>query len=318
MVYQMQKVIMTGGTSGIGLALIRKLLENYVEITMLRRKKTDRDMELPNNERLNVEFCSLEELENYDPGQTEYDVFFHLGWGNSSKEGRNDITQQMENVRYACNAVKVAARCGCHTFIGIGSQAEYGRCDEVLTPDTVCQPETAYGVAKWSACYATKLLCKQMGIRHIWARVLSGYGLYDNPRSLLCSTIVDGLSGKMLSFTRGEQIWDFVHFDDIANALYLMALRGKAYSIYVIGSGQARPLREYIMLLCKKMDLKIGDAFGKCPYQKCQVMHLEGDYSTLECDTGWRPEIEFDEGIERLIEFYKRKLLLEGDCNENM
>ena len=74
MEYPVKKVVMTGGTSGIGLALIRKLLDEGIEILMLRREITTRTMELPVDERLHVEYCSLEELASYQPRESDYDV----------------------------------------------------------------------------------------------------------------------------------------------------------------------------------------------------------------------------------------------------
>lgn len=305
MEYPIRKVVMTGGTSGIGLALIDCLLEQGIEILMLRRTTTSRDMELPQHELLHTVYCALEELYSFEPEQTGYDVFFHLGWCYTFKTEREDMALQMKNVEYACEAVKLAHRCGCHTFIGVGSQAEYGRHDEPLSPYTLCTPESAYGVAKLSACHATRLLCGTLEIRFMWLRVLSGYGFYDNMHSVLISSIRKALSGEHLEFSKGEQIWDFVYFDDIANALYLMAQKGTVGSIYVIGSGMARPLKEYLMILCEKLGKSVEAKFGKVPYSAQQIMHLEANDIDLRRDTGWSPEVSFEEGIERVISFYK-------------
>lgn len=305
--YKVKKVVMTGGTSGIGLALIQKLLGEEIEILMLRRKITTRVMELPEHDLLRTEYCALEEIEDYIPEKSDYDVFFHLGWGNTLQEERNDMKLQMKNVSYSCEAVKLAYRCGCHTFIGAGSQAEYGRHDEALTPDTLCRPENAYGIAKLSACYATKLLCREYGIRHVWPRILSGYGLYDNVHSVLMSGILNALAGKKMEFSKGEQIWDFVYLDDIANALYLMARKGRDGAIYTIGSGSARTLKEYLLVLCEKLGKSEEAEFGKIPYSDSQIMHLEADSTELQRDTGWKPEVDFEDGIERVINLYKNK-----------
>lgn len=297
---------MTGGTSGIGLALIRKLLSEGIEVLMLRRRITTRTMELPEDEKLHIEYCALEELNSYSPLETDYDVFFHLGWANTSREDRNNVAVQMKNVNYACEAVKLAYRCGCHTFIGTGSQAEYGRHNEALAPDTLCTPESAYGVAKLSVCHVTRILCRDYDIRHVWPRILSGYGLYDGLGSMLLSAILDGLDGKKMQFSKGEQIWDFTYMDDIANALYLLAKKGHNGAVYPIGSGKARPLKDYIYILCEKLG-KLNDMeLGEIPYAGSQIMHLEADISSIQADTGWKPEVEFEDGIVRVIEFYRQ------------
>lgn len=307
MEYPVRKVVMTGGTSGIGLALIRKLLDEGIEILMLRRNITSRVMELPEHELLHVDYCALEELKDYVPKKADYDVFFHLGWAKTSQEERKDILLQMKNVEYSCEAVKLAHRCGCHTFIGAGSQAEYGRHDEALREDTVCTPENAYGAMKLCCCHSTRILCKDLGIRYIWPRILSAYGIYDGMGTMLMSAVIKGLERKKLEFTAGEQIWDFLYFDDLANALYLLAKKGTDGEIYPVSSGRPRPLKNFIHILCEKLGCLENMELGKIPYGKSQIMHLEADISKLQKDTGWEPRVEFEDGIERVIEFYREQ-----------
>jgi nucleoside-diphosphate-sugar epimerase len=159
---------------------------------------------------------------------------------------------------------------------------------------------------KLSACHATRILCKKNGIRHLWPRILSGYGLYDNIYSIIVSTILNSIDGNKLKFSKGDQIWDFTYTDDIANALYLIAQRGKDEAIYPIGSGSARPLKEYISIMCAKLGYSKDEIeLGAIPYSVDQIMHLEADISSLQEDTGWKPEVTFEEGITRVIEFYK-------------
>lgn len=305
MEYPIRKVVMTGGSGPIGLALIRKLLKENVEILLLQRKKSAKRMYLPEDERLHVEYCTLEELNSYTPMEHDYDVFFHLGWANTRRSMRDNIDEQMKNVAYSSAAVEVAYQSGCHTFIGVGSQAEYGRHNEPFRDDTLCTPDSAYGIMKLSACYATRLLCKKYNIRHIWPRILSGYGIYDNIGSILISTILKSMDGKKLEFSKGEQIWDFVYLDDIANALFLIARKGQNGAIYPVGSGDARPLKDYIRILCEKLGKLDDMELGKISYTDTQIMHLEADISRLQEDTGWKPEVSFEDGIVKVIEFYK-------------
>lgn len=300
-----RKVAMTGGSGPIGLALINKLISENVEILLFQRKNSAKCNRLPKHRLLHVEYYALEELHNYCPEEHDYDVFFHLGWANTGGMYRDDLEKQIMNIPYACTAVKLAYKLGCHSFIGIGSQAEYGRKNEALRGDMLCEPETAYGIMKLCACYSTRMMCKRYRMRHVWARVLSGYGLYDNDGSVLISNIIKSLKGESLAFSKGEQIWDFVHMDDIANALYLIAQKGNNQEIYPIGSGNALPLKNYMGILCNKLGESIEDGLGKIPYSEKQIMHLEADISKLQQDTGWTPQISFEEGIEQVISFYK-------------
>ena len=297
---------MTGGSGPVGLALIKKLLSENIEILLFQRKCSPRCKYLPQNKLLHIEYYALDELQDYKPKARDFDVFFHLGWANTKRVMRDNIEEQNRNIAYSCEAVNVAHRLGCHTFIGVGSQAEYGRKNEPLKGDMLCEPENAYGVMKLCACYATRIVCERYHMRHIWTRVLSGYGIYDNEDSMLISNILKSLNGKSLEFSQGEQVWDFVHMDDIANALFLIAQKGKGNEIYPIGSGKARPLKEYMKVLCDKLGESVENGLGKVPYSEKQVMYLEADISKLQEDTGWKPMISFEEGIEQVIEFYRK------------
>ena len=158
---------------------------------------------------------------------------------------------------------------------------------------------------KLCACHTTKALCRRYNMRHIWMRILSGYGKYDNKYSLIVSTIINSLDNKPLQFSEAEQIWDFVYMDDIANAFYLAAMKGRNNAIYTVGSGHAVCLKDYIMILCEELGENAENSIGKLPYSDSQIMHLEADISRLQEDTGWKPEVGFAEGIERIIPFYK-------------
>ncbi len=304
----LKKAAVTGGSSAVGLALIQKLLSEGVEALLLQRRESERRKLLPAHRLLNVELCSLEELDAYVPAAGGYDAFFHLGWADSGKDRRDDLDAQLKNVGYSCNAVRLAHRLGCKVFVGAGSQAEYGRKDAPMGPDTLCVPENAYGTAKLCAGHATKLMCREYGMRHNWARILSGYGLHDNMRSVLNSTILKSMRGERPTFSEGNQIWDFTYMDDIADALFSIAERGADGVSYPIGSGDARPLKEYLTVLCKKLGNLEDAEFGNRAYDKSQTMHLEADIRRLQEDTGWNPKVKFEDGIERVIAFHKKQL----------
>ena len=307
----MKRVVITGGSGPVGLALIRKLLKENKEVLLLQRETSDRAKYLPDDERICVQYCSLENLKYYRPEKLDkkYDVFFHLGWTNTKRDGRNDFQKQEDNISYSLEAVRVAQELGCHTFIGAGSQAEYGRCSEILTDETVCKPETAYGIIKHAACYATRSLCDKYGIRHIWPRILSAYGIYDNENSMLISNILRALKNQTLEFTKGEQIWDFIYLDDVANALYLMALYGVNHAIYPVASGAARPLKEYIDIIGQNANKNVTIGYGDIPYGPLQVMYLCADITALREDTGFEPRYSFEDGIKETIEWCRTQNL---------
>ena len=120
---------------------------------------------------------------------------------------------------------------------------------------------------------------------------------------MVMSVIRKLLAGEKPALTAGEQMWDYLYSDDAAEALLLLAKQGRDGHIYPIGSGIARPLREYIEIIRDEIDPALPLGFGEVPYSDKQVMHLCADISALRADTGFEPEVDFREGIRRTIEY---------------
>jgi nucleoside-diphosphate-sugar epimerase len=222
-------------------------------------------------------------------------------------EARNDTGLQTENIQCTLDAVQLAQRLGCNTFIGAGSQAEYGRVEGRLDATTPTFPENGYGVAKLCAGQLSRIECEKRGMRHIWTRILSVYGPWDGESSMVTSTINKLLRGESPSLTPGEQQWDYLYSGDAARALLAAGERGVSGKVYCIGSGQARPLKEYIDIMRNQIDPTLPLGFGEVPYGEKQVMYLCGDISDLTRDTGFVPETDFETGISKTIDWLQKE-----------
>ena len=204
------KAVITGATGAIGMALLQELVAREWDVLVLCRKDSTRVAQIPNNPHIRRADCSLAQMCAFEPTEERYDVFFHLAWDGTIGDGRNDLYLQNKNVTYTLDAVELASRLGCHTFVGAGSQAEYGRVEGKLNSKTPTHPENGYGMAKLAAGQMSRLLCEQKGIRQVWARILSVYGPFEGERSMVMSTLLKLRRGEVPAFTKGEQIWDYL------------------------------------------------------------------------------------------------------------
>ena len=297
----MKKVIITGPTGAIGMALIGKLLQEGTDVLAIVHRSSQRAGNIPKHPRLQLLEVDMSDLSSITLAEQDWEVFYHLAWGGTFGDARNDLECQIDNIRYTIDAVRLAQRSGCSTFIGAGSQAEYGRYEGVLQADTPTYPENGYGMAKLCAGQMSRQLCEQLGLNHIWTRILSVYGPYDGENTMISSAIRNLIAGKPTHFTKGEQLWDYLYSGDAADILYLLGLHGKSGRIYVLGSGTARPLREYIEILAGKLGVEGNLGIGDVPYAEKQVMHLQADIRPLQADLGYVPGTGFDEGIETTI-----------------
>lgn len=304
----MKRVIITGPTGAIGMALMSKCIETGMEVTAVCHRGSTRIGQIPVSDRIRVVECDLDEirrLSNILNGT--YDIFYHFAWACTAGEGRNDTDVQIKNIQYAMDAVEAAGELGCECFIGAGSQAEYGRVEGSLSAQTAAFPENGYGIAKLCVGQMSRLRCGQLGIRHIWFRILSIYGKYDGEQTMVMSGIRRMLKGESPEYTPAEQIWDYLYSTDAATALWLAADRGRDGAVYCLGSGHARPLKEYIEVMRDEIDPALELKLGARPYADKQVMYLCADISDLQKDTGFVPQVGFQEGIREILRWLREK-----------
>lgn len=306
----MKKAIITGATSFIGIALMNLLITENCEVTAVIRPDSARKNILPQNKLLTITECELKDLDTLDLGPcSEYDCLFHIGWSSDFKNGRYNLEGQKSNLAYNLKAVELAHNSGCQTFVSIGSQAECGRVHEAIGIYTPDHPENAYGIIKCRAAKATLDLCEKYGIKHCWPRLVSAYGPYERPTTLISQCLNACLMKQHMNMTKCEQIWDYIYVEDVAVALVLIAQNGKHGVKYPIGSGIGRKLCNYIQDIASLTgNQKLLDGIGKRMYSNDQVMHLVSDISDLTGDTGFHPSVSFKDGIMNTYKFL---------CNKN-
>lgn len=304
---QIRKIVISGPTGALGMALINECIRYQIEVLAICHRGSKRRSRIPQFPNVRVLELDMQEYASYIPDDDikDYDVFYHFAWSGTVGDARNNLELQHENIGYAVDAVHLAHRLGCHTFIGAGSQAEYGRVEGKLAADTPVFPENGYGMAKLCAGQMTRIACRQFEMRHIWIRILSVYGPYDGESTMIISTIRKLLNGEKAAFTKGEQQWDYLYCDDAARAMRLMGEKGKDGEIYCLGSGKAYPLSEYIMMLKDAVDSHLELTLGEIPYADGQVMYLCADTGKLQADTGFVPEVDFGTGILQTVEWVK-------------
>lgn len=322
-----KSLVLTGATSSLGTAIIDECINSNIKVLALVNPGSINIKRINLNENVIIKECALSEMKSLQI-EGKYDAFIHLAWTSTAGDtARNQLQPQVLNIQYALDAVELAKKLECKVFIGSGSQAEYGRTEEVLTENTVTRPETAYGMAKLCAGQMTRLACKQMEIRHIWPRILSAYGPKCQPQSVLNYTLTELLNGRRPSLSGGEQIWDFIYTGDVARALLQLAEKGRDGEVYVIGSGCSKPLKEYlqaarqvVIKVTKKTVPELG--LGDRPYGDNTVMHLACDVSKLINDTGFEPKTMFEDGVIRTIEWLDKynewDLYEKNKCNDTL
>lgn len=298
----MKRAVVTGCTSFLGIALIRYMESMDIEVYAVARPGSSRLGAVPASRSIHLIQSELSQLDDIRLPDEKMDAFFHIGWTSDFNDPRYNREGQKLNVECAEKAMRLAQQSGCDVFLGVGSQAECGIVEGCITPDTPEAPLTEYAKAKTAAFHKLAQMSEKSGIRLCWPRLLSAYGPYDRPHTLVMSCIRAALTGAKLELTPCGQIWDYIYVDDAAAAIYSIAEKGKPMKRYPIGSGIGRSLRYYVEEIAR---ITGGDSLlegiGAKPYSDNQVMNLLADMTEVKKDTGFACKYDFQDGIKKTV-----------------
>lgn len=305
----MKCIAVTGATGMLGLALMESALQDgeITKIYAIIREDTPKIERIPNDNRITVVTCNIDSYHTLKSKiKVPVDVFYHLAWKNTGKRRNEDIQGQAENVLYTLQAVRAAAELGCRKFVGAGSQAEYGDVSvSPIAPDTTANPIEPYGITKFCAGRLAGQEAARLKMDFFWVRIFSVYGKFDMESTMVTSTVNKLLRGESPSFTPAENIWDFLESRDAGRALWMIGKKASGNKIYCLGSGEGRPLRDYIKVIGESVNREAALGIGEIPYPAGRRRNICADIAELMEDTGWKPQISFAEGIADMIA-YKR------------
>ncbi len=301
------RALVTGAAGFIGSYLTRVLLRERATVAVVLRPGSDawriREV-LPSVRVIRGDLRQLAEVRSaildFAP-----ETVFHLAWHGVMSEHRNAIDQIEANLEPSLELFRIGVAAGCGAWVGLGSQAEYGPANCLLDEETPTRPSTTYGVVKLCVGLLTERLAREAGIRHAWVRVFSTYGPGDHPSWLISYLIGELLKKGQPRLTGCEQLWDYLHVADAAEALYRVSVESCAEGVLNLGSGQAYRLRGIVEQIRDMIDPALPLGFGEVPYRPDQVMHLQADISKIRRLTGWEPRIPLAEGLRQTVEWFR-------------
>lgn len=300
----MDCIAVTGVTSMLGIATINNCIKKNIKVLAFVRSNSKNLFKIPKSNLIKIVECNLEKIKNFDVASYRADVLIHFGWDYTDRNGRLDAYRQLENVKYTLDVVPLARKLNCKKFIGAGSQVEFGVKDTALSADLPVAPLIPYGVAKYTAGKLSRTECEKFGMEHIWVRIVSTYGEHDASYTLISQLISNVKNNTPLKLSSCEQIWDYLYEVDAGAAFVSVAEHGMNGKTYVLGSGIGRRLKEYVYDVVKVVNPNYKPEFGEVVLNPFQPTYLVADISELTTDTGWKPQLSFEEGIKRICDFY--------------
>ena len=303
------RCLLTGATGFFGSHLTRLLRQRGHEVSVLMRAESNpwriSDL-LPD---INVIHGELQDLASIQQSIIDFrpEAVLHLAWQGVPSRFRNDRIQ-CENIGPAAQLMSMAQQAGCRTWIGFGSQAEYGPKQGAIRESEPAAPTSLYGMAKLATMEMSRAVASVLDMRWVWIRVFSLYGPADEPSWMLPSIIQQLLRREVPALTAGTQVWDYLYVEEAAKAVALVMEMPTAEGLFNLGSGNARPLRQIVEEVRDVIDPSLSLKFGEVPFRSDQVMHLEADITRLQEAIAWRPETDFATGLRTTVDWHRAQL----------
>lgn len=310
----MRKVIVSGANGFVGGALVRELAAHNVEVIALVREGHAQN--LPESSLITV--CPFE-LEHAGAALERLkdcgaDTFYHFAWAGSAGPARADTKLQLSNAQWTVDCLRLAKEAGCGRFVNAGSIMELETIKASWKEGNKPGLGYIYGSGKLAAHTMCKAVAADIGMDLLWALITNAYGVGERSPRMVNTTIQKCIRGEAPQFTSGTQNYDFVYIDDVARAFRLIGEKGKPFCEYLIGSSQAKPLREFLLEMKAAIAPDLDFIFGDIPFTGVNQPLEDFDCSGTERDTGFRAEISFGEGCRRTRDWWAQ-IMADGGKN---
>lgn len=311
------RCVVTGGAGTIGSTVVDQLLEaGAAEVVVLDNFVRGRRENLvragaDGGARLRIvdgDIRDRELLAGLLPGA---DLLFHLA--------AIRITQCAQEPRLALevlvdgtfDVLEAAVAAGVGKVVASSSASVYGLADTFPTPESQAPwaNDTLYGAAKTFNEGLLRSFHAMHGLDYVALRYFNVYGPRMDVHGLYTEVLIRWMEriadGKPpLIFGDGSQTMDFVYTEDIARANLLAASAPATDTVYNIATGTEVSLLGLAGALLRAMDSDLPVEHG--PERAVNgVTRRLADIARAEAELGWKPELGLDEGLRRLVAWWR-------------
>ncbi len=328
----MKRYLVTGGAGFIGSAVVRHLIRQTPHQVLIVDKLTyagNRDNLEPvsNDPRLTFLQADIGDQSAMQQAFAEFapDIVMHLAAESHvdrSIEGpaafiETNIVGSFVLLQEALRHWRAlpSAEQGGFRFHQISTDEVFGSLGEdgLFSETSPYQPNSPYSASKAASDHLARAWHHTYGLPVVLSNCSNNYGPYHFPEKLIPLMILNALEGKELPvYGSGANVRDWLHVEDHARALALIAERGRIGESYNVGGSAERSNLEVVEAICALMDELAPDAAigprGKLiRFVADRPGHDQRyaiDASKIERELGWRPQESFESGLRSTVAWY--------------
>lgn len=325
----MRKVLALGGAGFIGSYVVRDLLKNDFEVTVVDNFSKYGYLKHDFYDHPRFKLCTKDIRNMYPVEFKGYDVVLCLAALIGGIKYFHKIPYRIarDNTELLCHAIDCTLASSPEaTFVYFSSSMVYERMQRPVTEaDALTQPVplTNYGMQKLFGEFITRGAHEEMGLNYLILRPFNAVGGGELPDMAADGSVDFGMAHVIPDFIYkamvkqspfeifgdGEQVRTFTHAADTADALRVMLLKGVQNDDFNICGNNTLRMDELARRIWARVNPAVPfPGFKHMPVPPADVRYRVGVSDKAEAQLGWSPKHELDYIIDDSLQFIQQRL----------